>query len=236
MLPDNQWKDFWDSFPRRFGRKEFLRQVGKTWGGQPVTEEQFQLLISVLFAKLDIRDTDEVLDLCCGNGLITSMVAKKCKQIVGVDFSSPLIEIANENHVAENIHYYCMSALEISPQNLYHSAPFTKIYMYEALQHFSEKQLAPLLEGLLAVSNEKTVILLASIPHRKKLGKFYNTPELQRAYRKGRRSGALGLGTWWRQSVIRKVCSSYGLRCEFLSQPEGLFTAHYRFDVRITRK
>ena len=236
MPSPTQWEDYWDSFPRKSGRDEFLRQVGKTVHGQPISAEQLELLVADIIQKLNIKASDQVLDLCCGNGLVTSFVAGKCKQIVGVDYSSFLLEIARENFSVPNVRYYCMSALDITPEKLHISAPFTKIYMYEALQSFTEEQLAPLIERLLALSNETPVILLASIPHQRKLGKFYNTPELQQTYRKNRRTGALGLGTWWKQSVIRQTCSLYNLRCEFLPQPEKLHTAHYRFDVRITRK
>jgi cyclopropane fatty-acyl-phospholipid synthase-like methyltransferase len=162
-------------------------------------------------------------------------VAKKCQQVVGVDYSAPLIEIARENFGAPNARYCCLSAMDITSKNLELTAPVTKIYMYEALQHFTEEQLAPLIERLLALSSESAVILFASITHQRKLSKFYNTPELQQTYRKNRQRGALGLGTWWKKSVIRQTCSLYNLRCEFLSQPEELHTAHYRFDVRITR-
>ncbi len=237
MLPaESQWEDFWNSFPNRFGRIEFLRQVGKTFHGQPVSDKQFDLLVSDIVHKLDIQSSDRVLDLCCGNGLVTYAIAGRCQQVVGVDFSSPLIEIAREYHGAANISYHCMSVLDMNPENLHQTASFAKIYMYEALQHFQAQQLATLLERLLAVSNEKTVILLASIPHQKKLGRFYDTPDKQREYRKGKRNGALGLGTWWKQSTIRQVCSLYGFRCEFLPQPAELHTAHYRFDVRIIRE
>ena len=230
-----QWEDHWNSFPLKFERSEFLRQVGKTFHGQPISAEQLELLVADTVQKLDIEASDQVLDLCCGNGLVTSSVAKKCRQVVGVDYSAPLIEIARENFGAPNVRYYCLSALDTTPEKLEVSAPFTKIYMYEALQHFTEEQLAPLIERLLALSGETPVILLASITHQRKLSKFYNTAELQQTYRRNRRAGALGLGTWWKQSVIRQTCSLYNMRCDFLPQPEKLHTAHYRFDVRITR-
>jgi SAM-dependent methyltransferase len=236
MSPRSPWEDFWNTFPKKFGREEYLRQVGRTSQGRPISERQLDLLISDILSKLDVRPEDDVLDLCCGNGLITSRVAQKCRQVVGVDFSPVLIDIAREKFSASNVHYHCLSALEITPQNLSRFAPFSKLYMYEALQHFQEAQLGLLLERLLALSDKDSVILLGSVLHQRRLGGFYNTPELRRAYRTIQRRGDLGLGTWWKQSVIRRTCASYDLRCEFLSQPEELHTACYRFDVRITRK
>jgi hypothetical protein len=106
--------------------------------------------------------------------------------------------------------------------------------MYEALQHFQEEQLSHLIQKLLPVSTSDTIIFFASIPHKKKLSKFYNTPEMRHEYHEIKRTKSLGLGTWWKQLVIREICSSYNLRCEFLPQPDCMHTAHYRFDVRMT--
>jgi len=230
------WKDFWNDYPNRFAKEEFLKQVGKTFQGQPISDEQLNRLISDIIQKLNLRDDDFVLDLCCGNGLITSSIARKCQYMVGVDFSKPMIEIAREFHGSPNVSYSCMSVLDITRQNIQVLAPFTKIYMYEGLQHFKEEQLTPLIETLLKLSDKETVILLASIPDRNKLWKYYNTPERQREYRERKRKGTEALGTWWKQSAIRKTCAAYNLICEFLPQPENLHTAHYRFDIRITRQ
>jgi cyclopropane fatty-acyl-phospholipid synthase-like methyltransferase len=230
------WKDFWDSFPNQFEEDEFLRQVGKTFQGQPISKEQVDVLVSDIVQKLNLKDDDEVLDLCCGNGLLTSKIAGKCRRITGVDFSPPLIAIANRYHRPLNTRYYCLSALDITAKGIEQSRPFTKIYMYEGLQHFQEEQLSHLIGRILALSNAETVILLASIPHRQKLSKYYYTPQQQREYRQIRRKGFLGLGTWWSQSKIRDICAAYNLRCEFLPQPLCTHTAHYRFDVRIKKR
>jgi hypothetical protein len=126
--------------------------------------------------------------------------------------------------------------MEMSPETIGHPAPFTKIYMYEALQHFRQEQFPLLIESLLALSAPETVILLGSITHRKRLSRYYRTPDLRREYREIKRKGLPGLGTWWNQSAIRETCVTCDLRCEFLSQPAGIYTAFYHFDIRITRK
>jgi cyclopropane fatty-acyl-phospholipid synthase-like methyltransferase len=230
------WKSFWDRFPNKFARNEFLKQTGKTLHGQPISSEQLNTLVSDVVQKLKLQDIDRVMDLCCGNGLITSAIAKKCQLVIGVDFSNPLIKIAREFHSAANVSWFCMSVLDMTPENIQQSTPFTKIYMYEALQHFQQEQLAQLIETLLVFSNKETVILLASIPDQSRLWSFYNTPERQREYGEKKRQGTEAIGTWWEQSIIRDTCAAYNLQCEFLSQPKYLHTAHYRFDVRITSK
>jgi cyclopropane fatty-acyl-phospholipid synthase-like methyltransferase len=231
-----EWENFWNTFPNQFSKDDFFRQVGKTFQGKPISTDQWKILTGDIIQKTNLTEEDDVLDLCCGNGFITSTLAPKTRQIVGVDFSKPLIDIAKEFHGAANTRFYCMSALDMTPQNLHLEKPFDKIYMYEALQHFSKDQFTALLEVLLQISTERSVILLSSIPHKHRIWKFYDTPEKRCDYIERKRQGRQTLGTWWSYSFIRKACTSADLRCEFLPQPLELHTSHYRFDVRITRR
>ena len=229
------WKDFWSKFPDQFAKDDFVKQVGKTVEGQPISNEQLNQLITDVVQKLDLKDNDVVLDLCCGNGLITFAVAQKCQSIVGVDFSKPLIEIALKYHNPINAKYLNMPVFDISAANLQMPKSFTKIYMYEGLQYFQEAQFSHLMQTLLALSNEKVTMLFAGIPDMDKIREFYNTPERQLEYETRKRQGIEMIGTWWEKSFIRQICGEHGLKCDFLAQYELSHTAHYRFDVRIKR-
>jgi len=230
------WKSYWNQFPNQFAKEEFLKQVGKTVQGQPISEAQVSMLISDFVQKLELEPNDFVLDLCCGNGLITSIIANKCDVILGVDFSAPLIEIAQEYHQCVNTSYFNLSVLDITTENLHISKLFTKIYMYEALQYFREDQFQQMIERLLAISSEKPTMLFTSVPDESKLWDFYNTPERRRDYEMRKSNGTEAIGTWWKKSSIQQVCSQFGLQCKFLPQPDFLHTAHYRFDVRIIKQ
>lgn len=88
------WQNFWTNYPSQFTKDEFFKQVGKTFKGQTISNTQFNIIISEVINKIGLRSNDFVLDLCCGNGLITSAIAKECQYVVGVDYSEPLIKIA----------------------------------------------------------------------------------------------------------------------------------------------
>src|SRR5262247_3515231 len=124
MKADMDWKDFWNRFPTQFTKDEFLKQVAKTVRGEPIASVQFDNIILDLIQKLELNDNDDVLDLCCGNGLITSFIAEKCNSIVGIDFSNPMIEIAREYHSPNNTKYLNLSVLDITFENLQISRPF----------------------------------------------------------------------------------------------------------------
>lgn len=229
------WKDFWNRFPTQFTKDEFLKQVSKTVRGEPITVMQFDRIILDVIQKLELNENDDVLDLCCGNGLITSAVAENCNSIVGVDFSEPMIEIARESHSLNNIKYVNLSVLDITFENLQISRPFTKLYMYEGLQYFHDDQFPELIRTLLALSDEGVVMLFGGVPDKDKIWDFYDTPERQRDYEARKAQGREVIGNWWEKSYILEVCNSYGLHCEFLPQHELSHTAHYRIDIRIKK-
>jgi cyclopropane fatty-acyl-phospholipid synthase-like methyltransferase len=235
MKANVDWKDFWNRFPTQFTKDEFLKQVAKTVQGKPITSVQFDRIVLDVIQKLEMNVDDDVLDLCCGNGLITSAIAEKCNSIVGVDFSRPLIEIAQEYHSLVNTKYFNLSVLDIKFENLHIPRPFTKIYMYEGLQYFHEDKLPDLIQTLLAISNENVIMLFGGVPDKSKIWDFYDTPERQREYERRKAQGTEAIGSWWEKSIIRQVCRRYELQCEFLPQHEFSHTAHYRFDIRIKK-
>lgn len=45
-----------------------------------------------------ISETDEVLECACGTGLLSGIVARKCKSLVATDFSSKMLRKASKKH------------------------------------------------------------------------------------------------------------------------------------------
>ena len=227
-----EWTDFWKNFPQKFDKTDFFRQVGKTYQGKPITAQILGEIIENIKTKLQLVPEDILLDLCCGNGLISKIIAADCKKMVAVDYSVPLIEIAKEHHTRSNLSYRTMSVMDITP-DIVEQESFTKIYMYEALQHFQQEQFSLLLDKLMSISQTKAIWFFASILDADRIWSFYNTPELKRDYYKQKQEGALLLGTWWNKNFIKQVCTEKKLFCEIIDQPPHFYTAHYRFDVLI---
>ncbi len=230
-----EWKTHWAEFPEGVGSTEYFKQVGKTQNGQPISPEQFEIILKSIENGLALKPTDTVLDLCCGNGLITSRIAAKSSAIVGVDFSEPLLRVANRDHCASNAQYFQRSALEslmVAGEDL---PLFDKVYMYEALQHFKRQDLGVILRNILEVSSHNVVVLLASIPDKSRLWKFYNTPRRRLDYVVRKIRGREAIGTWWTREYIEQTCQKLGLRCDYIQQEHSLYTSHYRFNIRIAR-
>src|ERR1051325_9166966 len=177
------WHEHYTQQPALFEETEFLKQVGKTISGQPITRAQLDAQISDICKALDIHSKDFLLDMCCGNGVITTEISRLCDSIVGIDFSEPLIRIAQKYNNPNNVTYVCISALDDGVKQIA-DKPFTKIYMYEALQHFHEDDLPRLLNSIKEISSQDALIFIGGIPDLDRLWDFYDTEERREDYRR----------------------------------------------------
>ncbi|MCL5019790.1 MAG: class I SAM-dependent methyltransferase [Patescibacteria group bacterium] len=215
--------------------------------------------------KLDLNSSDVVLDLCCGNGLITWRLAKVCKYIHGVDFSEMLIRQAEEVHKADNIAYHLEDAVKV--HHLFSPATFSKCVVVLAFQHFEPDQAGMVLEilhkllkpkgklfitGILDVKKKlahKKVALLRLLGFEKKESeKSPGSPRWISVRSKMRyllRHAAHffhpdgkdnRLGWWWEKEVFRKLCTESGFDCIILYQPKHSPHAHYRFDALLAKR
>ncbi|NVN98671.1 MAG: class I SAM-dependent methyltransferase [Geobacteraceae bacterium] len=226
------WLDHWHEFPAGMPEAAFFEQVGKTVNRKPVPEEFIGTIVSSIRYNLLLEPNDYVLDLCCGNGLLTKIVAEHCLFLTGIDYSDVLIHVANKYNRPDNVTYVLGDVLNI--RSLV-SNEINKLYMYEAMQHFTSSMLSQLLDELLFVANDKPLIFfVGSVPDRSKLWKFYNTLWRKLNYYWKSFNKEEAIGTWWEKGSIASICKKKNLRVHFIDQNPMLHTAHYRFDMLIT--
>ncbi|QDU92542.1 class I SAM-dependent methyltransferase [Lignipirellula cremea] len=232
------WKKFWDVYPRRLPEKDLLKQIGKTVNGVPVSDQQFAALIDDVSGKLDLQGDDWLLDLCCGNGVVTRELAQRCERVLGVDFSEPLLDEARASSSRPNIEYKLLDARNLPDLSESHAGRFTKVVMYEALAYFTEPEVVAILRQLAKLSTNQSVILLASVLDVQSKWKFFNTLSRRFHYffHIWLRGKDPGLGKWWSRSEIVRLCDQAGMTAEFLPQDASLHTAHYRIDIRLQHK
>jgi len=190
-------------------------------------------MVSDICDHLDLQKDDVLLDLCCGNGVITNELAKKCKEVVGVDFSEPLLEVANRDHRPANVSYHHLNVLMLEKMSQTSQGPFSKTLMFTALQHFRLRDLISILENCIRLSSSEHIILLGYVPDKKRKWKFYNTPKRKLVYAVRKIFGRDAIGTWWNKEFIKKTCDQLDLRCQFHRLNKELHASRYRFDVTI---
>ncbi len=225
------WKDYFNANAVKFPDSP-LKQVAATVYGREVDRTQLDLIINAISTSLALSPTDQVADLCCGNGVITKEIATLCRHVDGVDFSENLIANARATHAALNIEY-SVSDVAMLPDEFFKHP--NKAYMCYAVQHLSAAAVSALLRQICQES-QLTSFFISGIPDIEKLGAFYDTDEKMAFYRMKEAAGEPHLGKWWSHAELESLANSAGLGFQFVPQPPTLFTAHYRFDCLIFRK
>jgi len=195
--------------------------------------------IDQIVGRLELTGREIVLDICCGNGLLTKIVSKRCKSIHGIDFSAILIDAANKESQTPNTKYYLHDALDLS--SLFSKGYFDKCYCEGSLQYFNFENGKRLLEQLSIVTKDNGKIFIGNIPDRLRRSNFYDSVRKRVEFQTSRairmltgRNGEDRLGWWWRPDQLREYCAAFGLDCEILAQDSSMPCHHYRFDALIT--
>ncbi len=198
----------------------------------------FEEIADDISSKLEIEETNIILDVCCGNGLITKKIAEKCAKVYGVDFSEMLINTAKKKKSAKNIRYYLADARDMG--RLFSVNFFDKSYLYSAFQYFNYENGKEVIELLSQVTKPDGNILIGDVPDKRRIGNYYDTYRKMSRYIVGmvkrRLKGKEGedkLGWWWHPNKIIRICNELGLSCKILKEDENLPHSHYRFDALI---
>ena len=229
------WYKYWQKEPLKTSETDFFGQVGKTCNKEPISQEQLNTIITNIVDALDIGKGDTLVDLCCGNGLITNEISKYSGNIIGMDYSETLIKNARKYFAKDNIEYFTGDVVDIG--SVVGASKGFKFYMYEALQHFNAHKFGAILENLVILSKGDLKLYLGSVPDKRNIWRFYNTF--------GRKARWLWqsviknhdpIGTWWTEDGVASICREHGLSMRVIPQNRMLHTAHYRMDILVFSK
>src|SRR5262245_42621286 len=99
------WQRFWSEYHASVGEHQMLRQVGHTIDGEPYSVLQFEAMVASICDALELGHGHKLLDVCCGNGIVTKVLAEHCSEVLGIDFSPSLIDTAKRHHSRNNVTY-----------------------------------------------------------------------------------------------------------------------------------
>lgn len=235
-----QWQQFWGGYRNDKARSEedLFIQVGKTVARRPIPREMFQYMVRRIVASLQLGQDDHVLDMCCGNGLISFELASVAQQVTGVDFAEHLIGTAQTFKSRPNIRYRVGDVTLPLTDLVGNTARIpNKLLMNDALAYFEPEALAVIVGNVSrGLEGGAFRFLLTGIPNDELKWNFYDTPERKRRYQENLLAGDGtndGLGRWWTVAEIETVAAAQGVRVWVENQPEGI--SNYRMDALIWR-
>lgn len=217
------WETFWDAQALSESRSE---QVGRFRAGD---EQAFNQRIAQHIAdKLGLQPNERLLDVCCGNGELSALLAKKCREVVGSDLSARLLEVAQKTHPLPNLQFVKANSLHLGALN----QKFDKIVLYFSFQYFERFE-----EGKQVIQELNTLLLpggklfIGDTPDARKWWVYYNTPIKVLRHFYQRSKGTESMGRFWHPNEFKRIAKAVGLELKILEVPTDLPYADYRFDA-----
>lgn len=242
-----RWHSFWESYRNVDAQSEddLFLQVGKTVARQPISREIFDSMVERIVSSLEVADEDHLLDMCCGNGLVSYELARVAGHVTGIDFADHLIRAAVQFKSSPNIDYRVGDVVRPIPQLLGGASGENgggdlprKFLMNDALAYFNPGTLATIVGNVRDVCGDGPFrFLLTGVPNEALKWNFYDTPERRMRHENNLQSGDDtndGLGRWWSAGEVEAICARHGLEVRIENQPDNI--SNYRMDVLIWRR
>jgi len=224
-----RWNSFWD---RQARSNNPSKQVGRIVRGKPAEPGVNKQIVEHITRLLRLESQHTLLDLCCGNGELSVLLARKCGHVVGVDFSAGQLAHAQKHLLTKaNLEFKLADV-----QSLQLQQKFDRINLYFSFQYFVRNRDAEnVLKGIFEHLKPGGWALLGDIPNAEKEHNYYqNISGLVRA----RCQSLLGrnpMGRFWNPQSLSTLAERIGFMTRDLPEPTHLPYAHYRFDLLLTR-
>lgn len=221
-----------DKFARSQQPKDFWSQIRRTVNGKPVSENQIATIVGKIVNSLYLSKSDNLLDLACGNGALSSRLFDYCSKVHGVDLSEYLIEVANENFQRPGTITFTACDAKNFLVNDPHAAQYTKVLCYGSFSYFS----ATSAEAILKILCEKYVnvshVFIGNLPDYDKRNKYFthSTPSEHQLTQH-----TTSIGIWRTRSAFEKLATNAGWRASISEMPKDFYGAGYRYDVTLER-
>ncbi len=221
-----------DQYARSKADNDFWGQIRRTVNGKPVDEEQINLIIERILAKLSIENGDILLDLACGNGALSSRLFSRLTGYRGVDFSAKLIEVANKYFSQDNKFTFTHSGASEFIDVDSNPDRYTKVLCYGSFSYFREEHAANVLAKLYNQYRNVSRVFIGNLPDKDLAEEFYGKGKVNPAELLDNESP---IGIWRSRENFVALAKKYGWNAEVSVMPEYYYAAHYRYDILLVR-
>lgn len=232
------WETFWSNYRNVESNQEedLFFQVGKTINKEPISNDVFIEMIQNLESTLQLKSTDVLLEMCCGNGLLTKPLSAICKNVYAFDFTPHLIETAKKFKISNNIVYKAGDA----KSDFFSLFDFQKLpnkyLMNDSLGYFTPYELKNILLLILGKVDNFS-FYITGIPSDELKWNFYNTPERKKvylSYSENSDESNGGMGRWWKSEEFISISEDLNLKVSLANQSKTI--SNYRMNVLFETK
>lgn len=229
-IPYNEFNH--DEFARTRPRNDFLGQIRRTVNGEPVSEEQMQLIVDAIISRLKLNKEDKVLDLACGNGVLSKRLFDQCAELNGVDLSSFLISVAQEYF--QDLPYYKFIQSDIVDFLSNDSEPlkFNKALCYGSFSYLSQEAAKKTLILLRSRYPNISHVYIGNLPDYDKRHLFFtsSTPS-----EKDLHIHTTSIGIWRSEEDFCTLSSECGWKPTIYYMSNNFYSRKYRYDVLLEK-
>lgn len=214
--------------PKLFDRNDFWRQVRRTINGEPIGEDQIQLIVKQVAKYLSLGDSDKLLDIGCGNGALTARFECLTKEILGIDISDYLIGVAHEYFSSPKLAFVEQSIEKTIEGDL--NKNYNKALLYGVSSYLSDETLERLVTWYFTRSGNATMFI-GNIRDKCYADDFYK----ERKTEKELSDPTTAIGKWRTQEWFIELAENSGLQASITKMPGEYYFSRFYFDLVLTR-
>lgn len=211
---------------------DFWGQIRRTVRGQPVSENQINLILTSIGLGLGLEPNDKILDLACGNGALSARFFELCSGLHGVDLSDFLVTTAKSNFEKHPHYTFSQGDLVSFLKNDKSPLTYNKALCYGSFSYLSEDAA---IEALLLL-NERYLdiekVFIGNLPDINLHDRFF-TEHVPEDCDLTDHTTAIGI--WRSQEDFTKIAKSAGWKVRIQLMNESFYSASYRFDAILER-
>lgn len=219
-------------YPKTLAPDDFWGQIKRSVNGQPVSEEQIQLIVATIKSALAFQPNDRLLDLACGNGALSRYFFDDCAEVYGVDYSEVLIEVAKRYFEQLPLQRFDLADVGDYITAETDPARFTKVLCYGSFPYFPEATARLVLSTLRDDYSQVERVFIGNLPDLERYQDFYTDGRDHTAELKNHDSK---IGIWRSADEFRQLAADCGWQAHIQRMPKGFYTAHYRYDALLER-
>jgi ubiquinone/menaquinone biosynthesis C-methylase UbiE len=224
------WLKIWNQHSVAFDSPN--QQVGR-FKTDRYPENYIDELAAYLVKKASIKADSIVLDLCCGNGLLSNALAKHCKKLYAADISPEMIRQAQKIFKSSNTEFFVSEATTVHETI---KEPVDVAICYFSFQYFESKQHAKaLISSVQQCLKPGGCFYIGDIPDKNRRTLFYKGFLANLRYHLKKWLGKDDMGRFWSESELKELAASAGMQGQLISQPETQPHSYYRFDYKLTK-
>jgi len=230
-------KEYWK---QNFSNKKVVcvsddlqKNIARTKKGEPIKETEWNKTITHIHKLLKITKNSNVLELCCGNGVIIGEIAPNCNAAHGVDYSNELLKQLKINYSCNNLTTQLGDVMDLIIEPNYYDI----IIFYFSIQHFNEKEAVLLINKSIESLKSNGRMLIGDIPDMDKKWQYINTPKYHIDYFNRVLSNKPKIGYWYQKGFFKALNSCFqNIKIHVIEQPKYQINSDHCFDILIKKR